>query len=543
MPTGSELLQLKLMSYTSRGKTYVRAYRNKWVAPTPDEAAAGKKGRSVPDIQVQVGVLELDGRVKMSSKFLARYPAFAHDDWYYRDHELVKKARQKTEADDGQCEADDSLSDRSIRLIRALARESGIERALIEAFGRKKAEKWLSIALFKTLSAQAPAADWPDCYEDWADSHASVSELVQTISGEAIRECLSSLSESDWDAFWRARRDGLEDRPEASPRFALFDLSTIVEANPQSRRRAPFREHVAVVCERASGRFVTAFSFAGPICDREAPAYCVKRAERAGIPAHELLLICEANEGLSVTGASFLASLPIADESKAAELILREGRDITRQIETWDAYHAVHAMSVEEEKNALSRSFTHLVFDPVVQMRVRTDWQRLAVDYVEARHQGRPLDERRFEPIRPFIREGAGADAPFSDIIDNALLNREADLAGWLSLQTDTVETPSEATTLYWQFIELNSRFGRFLAQCAGRPPQPEDIRRSEILLFLLCAECESRFNRKRSIPGDPLASDLSDASFSRILGILESRDPAAERRLQDVLFEDADAR
>lgn len=141
MPTGSELLKLKLMSYTSRDKTYVRAYRNKWVAPTPDEAAAGKKGRSIPDIHVQVGVLELDGRVKMSSKFLARYPAFAHDNWYYRDHELVKKARKKTKVDDGQREADVSLSDLSIRLIRTLARESGIERCLDRSFRSEKKPK------------------------------------------------------------------------------------------------------------------------------------------------------------------------------------------------------------------------------------------------------------------------------------------------------------------------------------------------------------------------------------------------------------------
>ena len=31
MLSGQEILQLKLMSYKNKGKTYIRAYRNKWV--------------------------------------------------------------------------------------------------------------------------------------------------------------------------------------------------------------------------------------------------------------------------------------------------------------------------------------------------------------------------------------------------------------------------------------------------------------------------------------------------------------------------------
>ena len=43
MTTGQEILQLKLMSYKNKGKTYVRAYSNKWIAPTPEEAAQGRR--------------------------------------------------------------------------------------------------------------------------------------------------------------------------------------------------------------------------------------------------------------------------------------------------------------------------------------------------------------------------------------------------------------------------------------------------------------------------------------------------------------------
>lgn len=89
MATGQEILHLKLMSYKNKGKTYVRAYRNKWIAPIPEEAALGKKGRSVPAVQIQVGVIQSSGMVKMSSKFLSLHPEFAQQDWYYLNHDLV----------------------------------------------------------------------------------------------------------------------------------------------------------------------------------------------------------------------------------------------------------------------------------------------------------------------------------------------------------------------------------------------------------------------------------------------------------------------
>ena len=69
MLSGQEILQLKLMSYKNKGKTYIRAYRNKWVPATPEEVEKGSKGRSIPDVQIQVGVLQPDGRVKMGKKF------------------------------------------------------------------------------------------------------------------------------------------------------------------------------------------------------------------------------------------------------------------------------------------------------------------------------------------------------------------------------------------------------------------------------------------------------------------------------------------
>ena len=75
MLSGQEILQLKLMSYKNKGKTYIRAYRNKWVPATPEEVEKGSKGRSIPDVQIQVGVLQPDGRVKMGKKFLTLHPA------------------------------------------------------------------------------------------------------------------------------------------------------------------------------------------------------------------------------------------------------------------------------------------------------------------------------------------------------------------------------------------------------------------------------------------------------------------------------------
>ena len=47
MATATALLQLKFKEFTQEGRTYIRAYRKRWVRATPKEARAGKRGHFI----------------------------------------------------------------------------------------------------------------------------------------------------------------------------------------------------------------------------------------------------------------------------------------------------------------------------------------------------------------------------------------------------------------------------------------------------------------------------------------------------------------
>ena len=79
--TDSQGKQWGLMaSKDAMGRTYVRAYQNKWDA---------QKGRSYVAAKVQVGRLLDDGSIRLSPNFLLKFPDYADSTWYWGDHELL----------------------------------------------------------------------------------------------------------------------------------------------------------------------------------------------------------------------------------------------------------------------------------------------------------------------------------------------------------------------------------------------------------------------------------------------------------------------
>lgn len=71
-----------MASKDAMGRTYVRAYQNKWDA---------QKGRSYVAAKVQVGRLLDDGSIRLSPNFLLKFPDYADSTWYWGDHELLSE--------------------------------------------------------------------------------------------------------------------------------------------------------------------------------------------------------------------------------------------------------------------------------------------------------------------------------------------------------------------------------------------------------------------------------------------------------------------
>ena len=126
MTTSKDLCDLRFLSFTNRGRRYVRAYRNVWVAQELDkDGKVLKPGHSKPKEQHQVGALLDNGQVIVSEKFTNKFPQFLGTDWFFCDGALVdEETFDKHQANQKQAEPAQEESDEDTALEKG---EGGIE--------------------------------------------------------------------------------------------------------------------------------------------------------------------------------------------------------------------------------------------------------------------------------------------------------------------------------------------------------------------------------------------------------------------------------
>lgn len=116
MLRGSNLTDLRFLSFTSGKYAYVRAYKNQWIPKEVLPDGTVKKAHSAPRVQMHVGALGADGVVKLSKSFLLKYPEFEGRVWYFLDHELLdeaayRSALQKRSEDEPEAERQPDAAD------------------------------------------------------------------------------------------------------------------------------------------------------------------------------------------------------------------------------------------------------------------------------------------------------------------------------------------------------------------------------------------------------------------------------------------------
>lgn len=85
MLTSKDLTTLNFLEFSSNGRRYIRAYKNEWVS----KKVTGKdKGVSRTKEQHHAGSLVDQYRVRLSPKFLAKFPEFAGKQWFYENNLL-----------------------------------------------------------------------------------------------------------------------------------------------------------------------------------------------------------------------------------------------------------------------------------------------------------------------------------------------------------------------------------------------------------------------------------------------------------------------
>ena len=79
------LTTLNFLEFSSQGRRYVRAYKNEWISK---KVTGTVKGVSRAKEQHHVGSLVDQYRVRLSPKFLEKFPEFAGKQWFYENNLL-----------------------------------------------------------------------------------------------------------------------------------------------------------------------------------------------------------------------------------------------------------------------------------------------------------------------------------------------------------------------------------------------------------------------------------------------------------------------
>lgn len=529
MATGQEILHLKLMSYKNKGKTYVRAYRNKWIAPIPEEAALGKKGRSVPAVQIQVGVIQSSGMVKMSSKFLSLHPEFAQQDWYYLNHDLVdentffdqlpaesvgfpnKKPVEENVAIEDTA-ADGDLNDEAADdenpedkeegnfkfflphyALKGLAIHQGIVSALAEVFDSKHAEQWISYAIYQILKGGSA-----DCYSDWA-YHQILPRVAQNLSAQEVTKLLRTCTPEAWDEFWAKRFKTLQKKQAEVDgripiRYCAIDSTSInsyssaeqIEYGHAKQDEGLPQLNLATVLDQLTGHIVYAFAYNGSINDRGSYSYIYERMKQAGFPMDQIMRVSDrgypSNSMLNKLindNMAFLTGCPIAAGSNEEKWIFEQGRELERRTQAWDRIHRVYSHTVTESwqksNKTTAKVYSHLFYDPERAQAVRSNLNSLVVQVFDELSHGRKVDQRLFQEARPYLKEvadpkGSQHQTPKKIwVIDQTAVNRTADRAGWLNIKSNVVEDSSVAIDLYRLRGLIEQGFDQLKNQLPGR--------------------------------------------------------------------------
>ena len=558
MATGQEILQLKLMSYKNKGKTYVRAYRNKWIAPTPEEAAQGKKGRSVPAVQIQVGVIQPSGMVKMSSKFLSLHPEFAQQDWYYLNHDLVdentffdqlpaesvgfpnkKPVEESAVAEDKTTNEDlsqelteeepEDKEEGNFKFflphyaLKGLAIHQGIVSALAEVFGSKDAEQWISYAIYQILKGGSA-----DCYSDWA-YHQILPRVAQNLSSQEITKLLRTCTPEAWDEFWAKRFKTLQKKQaeiagRIPVRYCAIDSTSInsyssaeqIEFGHAKQDEGLPQLNLATVLDQLTGHIVYAFAYNGSINDRGSYSYIYERMKQAGFPMDQIMLISDRGypsnamlNKLINDDMAFLTGCPIAVGSNEEKWIFAQGRELERRTQAWDRVHRVYSHTFTESWQKSNKTtvkvYSHLFYDPERAQAVRSNLNSLVVQVFDELSHGRKVDQRLFQEARPYLNEvadpkGSQHQTPKKIwVIDQTAVNRTADRAGWLNIKSNVVEDPSVAIDLYRLRGLIEQGFDQLKNQLPGRRLRvTEGSHLGKLLVYLI--GCDLRLQIRHNL-------------------------------------------
>ena len=274
----------------SAGRIYIRAYRNRW---DPE------KKRSFVEARLQVGRLQQDGSVSLSSQFEETFPDYQGKQWFWADHELVPAEEFQTQFPSERQVKDISWSDENIRVGLTYAAWKTAEKAevfgdLLSIFGEQDARTLLALAIYKLDGGGAMMS-----FEDWVPQ-VWLPE-VEPVDGRRLSELFARMSVTKMENYFKRRCDRAVEHS-ADGVTLSFDSTSIstysktiedaawghAKQNPELRQ-----VNLLVVCDHATGDVVFSHVYDGSINDRAILSTIYLRMKDAGLSLENNVLVTD----------------------------------------------------------------------------------------------------------------------------------------------------------------------------------------------------------------------------------------------------------
>ena len=279
-----------MASKDAMGRTYVRAYQNKWDA---------QKGRSYVAAKVQVGRLLDDGSIRLSPNFLLKFPDYADSTWYWGDHELLSEKDYNGKFYPPSKNKDTSWSNDIVRVGATwaawkVAERMGLLEDLSAVFDKETAQTLLALAIYKLDGGGAMMN-----FEDW------LSQVwlpnVEPLDGRRLTEILQTVDHTLTDKYY-LRRYQRSTTATAAPLTLSFDSTsistystTIKDAAYGYAKQNPELKQVnyMVVCDHNTGDVVYAYSYDGSINDKTILSSIYYQMQTVGIDLTTNILVTD----------------------------------------------------------------------------------------------------------------------------------------------------------------------------------------------------------------------------------------------------------
>ena len=556
MTTSKDLSPLNFLAFNAKGHRYLRAYKNEWVSKRVTGTA---RGHSRTKEQHHAGSMIDNYRVRLSPKFLHRFPQFEGYEWFYENNLLKDKdtflAEHPDYVDPLAAAADeelpgyggdsgasawtkkdeDALANETAEeefptpstlsflpayAVLAMARDQGYEMALAEVFGKKAASAWLTAMTYRLCDA-GPA----QCISDWlAEQYLGGKSKL---SSQRLSELYASCNQEKFDQFWVERFKHSQQANKGAAggiRYCAFD-STSIGTYSASIADAAYGHskqdegipqiNLAIVMDQATGEIIYAHAYEGSINDKATYSFIFEKMVQAGFPMDQVILVTDrgypSNEALSQMmqeGSHFLTAYPIAKNSSlekwaVGHVDLMESASVTNP----GLRLGVHTQQEKWKVGQIEKTvYVHYYYDASVAGDTRKELNTMVAMAVDLLNKGQRIDDDLMKIVKPYIKKKQVSDSSphmkpvIRWVINNEELKRALDRAGYHVLKTDCLADPVEAHRLYSLRQEIEQGFDQLKTAINGRRLRvAENSYRGRLLEYLLAVSIRCQILHRKA--------------------------------------------